>query len=80
MQSMEDYKAENVLSVIVEGLLAKLRSIVTKHVSSEWDFNEGLIELLVSLSQMQVVLNDAEERQVSDEFVRIWLANFRDVA
>jgi hypothetical protein len=80
MQSTEDYKAENVVSVIVEGLLAKLRSIVTKHISSEWDFNEGLIELLVSLSQIQVVLNDAEERQVSDEFVRIWLANFRDVA
>jgi hypothetical protein len=80
MQSTEEYEVEIVLSDIVEGLLAKLRSIVTKHMSSEWDFNEGLIDLLVSLSQIQLLLNDAEKRQVSDEFVRMWLANFRDVA
>uniref|UniRef100_A0A2N9FD00 Rx N-terminal domain-containing protein n=1 Tax=Fagus sylvatica TaxID=28930 RepID=A0A2N9FD00_FAGSY len=39
------------------------------------DIVEGLLA-----NQIQLVLNDAEKRQVSDEFVRTWLANFRDVA
>uniref|UniRef100_A0A2N9J7H0 Disease resistance N-terminal domain-containing protein n=1 Tax=Fagus sylvatica TaxID=28930 RepID=A0A2N9J7H0_FAGSY len=78
--STEEYEVEIVLSDIVEGLLAKLRSIVTKHMTSEWDFNVGLIDLLASLTQIQLLLNDAEKRQVSDGRVRMWLANFRDVA
>uniref|UniRef100_A0A2N9EVH2 Rx N-terminal domain-containing protein n=1 Tax=Fagus sylvatica TaxID=28930 RepID=A0A2N9EVH2_FAGSY len=80
MQSTKEYKAEIVLSDIVEGLLAKLRSIVTKHMIPGWDLNEALVELLVLLSQIQLVLNDAEKRQVSDKSVRTWLANIRDVA
>ena len=46
MQSTKEYKAEIVLSDIVEGLLAKLRSIVTKHMIPGWDLNEALVELL----------------------------------
>ena len=80
MQSTEEYEVEIVLSDIVEGLLAKLRSIVTKHMSSEWDFNEGLIDLLASLTQIQLLLNDTEKRQVIDGCVRMWLTNFGDVA
>uniref|UniRef100_A0A2N9HYS9 Uncharacterized protein n=1 Tax=Fagus sylvatica TaxID=28930 RepID=A0A2N9HYS9_FAGSY len=80
MQSTEEYEVQIVLSDIVEGLLAKLRSIVTKHMSSEWDFNEGLIDLHASLTQIQLLLNDAEKRQVSDGRVRMWLTDFRDAA
>ncbi|GMY32947.1 putative disease resistance protein rga1, partial [Fagus crenata] len=79
-KSTEEYEVEIVLSDIVEGLLAKLRSIVAKHMSFEWDFNEGLIDLLASLAKIQFLLNVAEKRQVSDWRVRMWLANFRDVA
>ena len=81
MQSKAEYIAEILLGVFVEGLLAKLRSIVIEqHISFELGFKEGLIDLLFLLTQIQLVLNDAEKRQASDNFVRSWLAEFRRVA
>ena len=75
MQSKAEYIAEILLGVFVEGLLAKLRSIVIEqHISFELGFKEGLIDLLILLTQIQLVLNDAEKRQASDDFVRSWLA------
>ncbi|XP_075661374.1 putative disease resistance protein RGA3 isoform X2 [Castanea sativa] len=76
-----EYIAEILLGVFVEGLLAKLRSIVVEqHISFNLGFKEGLIDLLTLLTQIQLVLNDAEKRQASDDFVRSWLAEFRLVA
>ena len=81
MQSKEEYRAKIILNVVVEGLLAKLRSnVIEHHISLEQGFKEGLINLLILLTQIQLVLNDVEKRQVSDEFLRSWLAKLRDVA
>uniref|UniRef100_A0A7N2MTX8 Rx N-terminal domain-containing protein n=1 Tax=Quercus lobata TaxID=97700 RepID=A0A7N2MTX8_QUELO len=81
MQSKAEYIAEILLGVFVEGLLAKLRSIVIEqHISFELGFKEGLIDLLILLTQIQLVLNDAEKRQASDDFVRSWLVELRRVA
>uniref|UniRef100_A0A7N2MWG3 Disease resistance N-terminal domain-containing protein n=1 Tax=Quercus lobata TaxID=97700 RepID=A0A7N2MWG3_QUELO len=81
MQSKAEYIAEILLGVFVEGLLAKLRSIVIEqHISFELGFKEVLIDLLILLTQIQLVLNDAEKRQASDDFVRSWLAELRRVA
>lgn len=81
MQSKEEYRAEIILYVVVEGLLAKLRStVIEHHISLEQGFKEGLIGLLILLTHIQLVLNDVEKRQVSDEFLRSWLAKLRDVA
>ncbi|KAK7833192.1 disease resistance protein tao1 [Quercus suber] len=81
MQSKAEYIAEILLGVFAEGLLAKLRSIVIEqHISSELGFKEGLIDLLILLTQIQLVLNDAEKIQASDNFVRSWLAELRRVA
>ena len=81
MQSKAEYKAEILLGVFVEGLLAKLRSIVIEqHLSFESGFKEGLIDILILLTQIQLVLNGAEKRQASDDFVKSWLAELRRVA
>uniref|UniRef100_A0A7N2MTG7 Rx N-terminal domain-containing protein n=1 Tax=Quercus lobata TaxID=97700 RepID=A0A7N2MTG7_QUELO len=81
MQSKAEYIAEILLGVFVEGLLAKLRSIVIEqHISFELGFKEGLTGLFSFLTQIQLVLNDVEKRQASDEFMRIWLAKLRYVA
>ena len=74
MQSNKEYSTEIDLSVAVEGLLAKVRSLVSK-----LGYKEQLIELLVSLSKIQVVLQDTEKWQITDELMRIRLAEFRDV-
>ena len=81
MQSKTEYIAEILLGVFVEGLLVKLRSIVIEqHISFELGFKEGLTDLFSFLTQIQLVLNDVEKRQASDEFLRIWLAKLRYVA
>ena len=88
MQRKAEYIAEILLGVFVEGLLAKLRSIVIEqHISFELGFKEGLIDLFSGLTDLfslltkiQLVLNDIEKRQASDEFLRSWLAELRGVA
>ncbi|XP_065617776.1 putative disease resistance protein RGA3 [Quercus suber] len=81
MQSEEEYRPEIILNVVVEGLLAKLRSnVIEHHISLERGFKEELIDLLILLTQIQLVLSDVEKRQVSDEFLRSWSAKLRDVA
>uniref|UniRef100_A0A7N2MSL1 BED-type domain-containing protein n=2 Tax=Quercus lobata TaxID=97700 RepID=A0A7N2MSL1_QUELO len=87
-KSKAEYIAKILLGVFVEGLLAKLRSIVIEqHISFELDFKEGLTDLLSGLTdlfsfltQIQLVLNDVEKRQASDELLRSWLAELRRVA
>ncbi|KAK9997671.1 hypothetical protein SO802_022357 [Lithocarpus litseifolius] len=80
-KSNAEYIAEILLGVFVEGLLAKLRSIVIEqHISFEFGFKEGLTDLFSFLTQIQLVLTDVEKRQASDEFLRIWLAKLRYVA
>ena len=81
MQSKKKYRAKVILNVVVEGLLAKLRStVIEHHTSLEQGFKEGLIDFLILLTQIQLVLNDVEKRQVSDEFLRSWSVKLRDVA
>ncbi|KAF3969654.1 hypothetical protein CMV_006575 [Castanea mollissima] len=64
-KSKEEYRAEIILNVVVEGLLAKLRSnVIEHHISLERGFKEGLIDLLILLTQIQLVLNDVEKRQI----------------
>uniref|UniRef100_A0A2N9HBQ0 RNase H type-1 domain-containing protein n=1 Tax=Fagus sylvatica TaxID=28930 RepID=A0A2N9HBQ0_FAGSY len=60
--------------------MAKVMSLTSEHISSAWGFKEELRKLHVSLTKIQAVLHDAEKRQVSDESVRIWLLELKDVA
>ncbi|XP_050255404.1 putative disease resistance protein RGA4 isoform X2 [Quercus robur] len=78
-KSNEEYSTEIDLSVAVEGLLAKVRSLVIDHIGSGLGDKEKLIELLVSLSKIQVVLQDTEKWQITDEPMRNRLAEFREV-
>uniref|UniRef100_A0A2N9IZP9 BED-type domain-containing protein n=1 Tax=Fagus sylvatica TaxID=28930 RepID=A0A2N9IZP9_FAGSY len=82
-QSNEERSGEIVLNVVVvDGLVDKLRSFAAEHmnINSTQGFREELIKLLLSLTEIQVVLHDAEKRLVSNESVTIWLPKLRDVA
>ena len=72
--------AEFVLSVVAEGILAKAISLASEHIGSASGFKEELGKLEESLTKIQAVLHDAEKRQVSDESVKIWLLQLKDVA
>ena len=88
MQSKAEYKADILLGVFVEGLLAKLRSIfIEQHINFELGFKEGLTnlfhgltDLFSLLTKIQLVLNGVEKRPASDEFLRSWLEELRRVA
>nr|POE69753.1 putative disease resistance rpp13-like protein 1 [Quercus suber] len=72
--------AEFVLSVVAEGILAKAMSLASEHIGSAWGFKEELRKLQVSLTKIQAVIHDAEKRQISDESVKTWLLELKDVA
>ena len=72
--------AEVVVSVVAKGIIAKVVSLASEHISSAWGFKEELEKLRESFTKIQAVLHDAEKRRVSDESVRIWLLELKDVA
>jgi hypothetical protein len=57
-----------------------LRSFATENIISRVGFQGGANKSSPFINKIQVVLHDAEKRQVSDESVRIWLPKLRDVA
>ncbi|KAL4605504.1 hypothetical protein ACB092_09G034300 [Castanea dentata] len=72
--------AETTLSVVAEEIIGKLISIATEQISLALGFEGELTKLRDSLTTIQAVLADAERRQVSDEYVRLWLRRLKDVA
>ena len=75
--------AENVLNdvlVLLDKLVANAFSLADEHISFEWGFKEELRNLLETLFKIKFILNDAQKMQVSDESMRIWLTELREVA
>ena len=56
-----------------------MSSLATEHINFELSFKVELINLLQTLFKIKFVLGDAQKRQSSDESMRIWLTNLRDV-
>ncbi|KAL4631829.1 hypothetical protein ACB092_04G005800, partial [Castanea dentata] len=77
-QSEEEHIDEIVLDDVVGRLVTKAFSLATKDIIFEWGFKEELESLFDSLYKIKVVLH--QKRQVSDEPVRKWLMELRDVA
>ncbi|XP_050259381.1 putative disease resistance protein RGA3 isoform X2 [Quercus robur] len=77
-QSEEEYIDEIVLDDVVGRLVTKAFALATKDIIFKWGFKEELENLFDSLYKIKVVLH--QKRQVSDEFVRIWLMELRNVA
>ena len=78
LQSEEEYIDEIVLDDVVGRLVTKAFALATKDIICKWRFKEELENLFDSLYKIKVVLH--QKRQVSDEFVRIWLMELRNVA
>ncbi|XP_030925031.1 putative disease resistance protein RGA4 [Quercus lobata] len=72
--------AETILIVGAEEIIGKLISVATEQISLAWGFEGELTKLRDSLTTIQAVLADAERRQGSEEFVKLWLRRLKDVA
>lgn len=68
-----------VVSPIVELVFEKLASSIVA-AASQLGYNQELKKLQDTLLIVQAVIEDAEDRQVKDKKVRVWLSNLRDVA
>ena len=53
--------ADYVLSVVVEGVIAKLMSLAGEHINCVWGFKDERRTLHGSLTRIQALLHDAED-------------------
>ncbi|XP_022880833.1 putative disease resistance protein RGA3 [Olea europaea var. sylvestris] len=68
-----------VISATVQVTVEKLLASATSELSLVWSFKKDLRKLGRSLKMMDLVLQDAEKREVTNEAVKLWLKNLRDV-
>ncbi|CAA3023465.1 disease resistance RGA3 [Olea europaea subsp. europaea] len=72
-------KMDAVISATVQVTVEKLLASATSELSLVWGFTKDLRKLPRSLKMMDLVLQDAEKREVADGAVKLWLNNLRDV-
>ncbi|KAL5706966.1 hypothetical protein ACHQM5_025071 [Ranunculus cassubicifolius] len=68
--------ADALISVVVE----QLTSYVQSQVMLVVDTHEEVVKLTGNLKLVQAVLADAEEKQVKNKAVRLWLEDLKQVA
>lgn len=69
-----------VLSAFMQVLFERLSTIALHELRSVRGIQDELENLSSTLSTIQVLLEDAEEKQLKDKCVRDWLAKLKDVA
>ncbi|GLT45139.1 hypothetical protein SLA2020_189920 [Shorea laevis] len=76
---MDPQWADLLLSPIINTTISKLISTAAEQISLAVGWKKELASLKDKLSMVQAVLKDAEEKQVSDPAVKLWLERLRDV-
>ncbi|GKV38990.1 hypothetical protein SLEP1_g46836 [Rubroshorea leprosula] len=76
---MDPQWANLLLSPIINTTISKLISTATEEISLAVGWKKELASLQDKLILVQAVLKDAEEKQVSDPAVKLWLERLRDV-
>ncbi|XP_021296746.1 putative disease resistance protein RGA4 [Herrania umbratica] len=71
---------EVIVSKFFNFLLHKLGSSNFLQFASEKQIHEGIHKLRKALQEIHAVLDDAEERQLKDQLVKIWLSNVQNLA
>ena len=71
---------EAIVADVAKGILSRLIPLLIEQISLAWGFKEKLTELRASVEMIQVMLADAERRQVREEQVRLWLRRLKDVS
>ncbi|PON93754.1 NB-ARC domain, LRR domain containing protein [Trema orientale] len=72
--------ADIVLPPILQVFLEKLASPMLETLGNRWDMQDNVQKLQSNLSMVQAILEDAEEQQVTNMAVRIWLSKLNDIA
>ncbi|MED6201760.1 hypothetical protein PIB30_098286 [Stylosanthes scabra] len=68
--------AASLLQIVIENL----RTFVQDELATIWGVNSQIQELSGNLAAIHAVLQDAEEKQIRDHAVKLWLQNLSDAA
>ncbi|GAB2293267.1 hypothetical protein Dimus_027472 [Dionaea muscipula] len=71
--------AEAMLFNVAEALLKKLGSKALEEIAAAWGFKDQLEKLKETATMINGMLADAEQRQVQDKAVQLWLERLRSV-
>ncbi|KAA3453475.1 disease resistance protein RGA2-like [Gossypium australe] len=74
------FSGEIAISSFFEALFANLASPDTLHFATEKQVQKELNKLETVLKTVHAVLADAEEKQLKDQHVKMWLSKLRDLA
>ncbi|XXG41263.1 hypothetical protein AAC387_Pa01g1762 [Persea americana] len=80
MDSATSMAAEAALSALFQRLFDTLALPFLKRIGSLFGVEEEAKKLKLTLSRIKALLTDAEERQIKEESVRLWLSELKDVA
>ncbi|XP_057807779.1 putative disease resistance RPP13-like protein 1 [Salvia miltiorrhiza] len=72
--------AELFLSAIIQALFQQLASSTIKYLASREKVERHFEKLKDNLTMIQAVLEDAEEKQLTQRTVKVWLESLRDLA
>ncbi|XP_044508459.1 putative disease resistance protein RGA1 [Mangifera indica] len=71
--------AETIVSVIAENVLGKLIPLASDKVSLAWGVKNDVQELVDTLTIIKAILLDAEEKQIHNQKLRVWLGKLKEV-
>ncbi|MFQ6635801.1 hypothetical protein Gotur_011077, partial [Gossypium turneri] len=71
--------AEAIAFDIAAELITKLSSRALSQVGLWWNLKHDIDDLKLTVRTIKAVLHDAEEKSVTDKFVKVWLEELKDV-
>ncbi|TYJ38597.1 hypothetical protein E1A91_A04G002700v1 [Gossypium mustelinum] len=71
--------AEAIASDIAAELITKLSSLAVSQIGLWWNVKDDLDDLRTTVSAIEAVLLDAEEKSVTNNLVKVWLQELKDV-
>ncbi|KAJ0018381.1 hypothetical protein Pint_11519 [Pistacia integerrima] len=71
--------AETIVSVIAEVLLGKLFSLASNEIGLAWGVQKDAQELVDTLTTIKAVLLDAEDKQIHNEKLKVWLGKLKEI-
>ncbi|KAK3170531.1 hypothetical protein Dsin_000147 [Dipteronia sinensis] len=72
--------ADAIVSVVLEQLASILRQQIEQEVTLVWGVSKQVKRLTSNFQAIQAVLVDADQRQVKEANVRVWLDKLKDVS
>ncbi|XP_031249197.1 putative disease resistance protein RGA1 [Pistacia vera] len=70
--------AETIVSVVAKVLLDKLSSLASNEMSFAWGVQKDAQELVDTLITIKAVLLDAEDKQIHNEKLKVWLGKLKE--